>query len=63
MTKVFQVVKMGDSEWRVLATRSTHDKAENVVKQYIASDLLGTVYVTIIETWTNATPKPEWDED
>lgn len=43
MTKVFQIVKMGDGEWRVLATRSTHDKAENVVKRYIAPDLLGTV--------------------
>jgi hypothetical protein len=33
------------------------------VNRYVQPDMMGTVYVTIIEVWTNATPKPEWDED
>ncbi|MCK9567425.1 hypothetical protein M0R72_00580 [Candidatus Pacearchaeota archaeon] len=64
MIKVFQVVKIEmQDEWSVVATRSTREKAENVVKNAIQPDLMSTVYYTIIESYTNATPKAEWDRD
>ena len=64
MIKVFQVVKIEiQDEWSVVATRSTHEKAEKVIERAIQPDLMSTVYYTIIESYTNATPKPEWDED
>jgi len=64
MIKVFQVVKVAmRDEWSVVATRSTHEKAENVVNRSIQPDLMSTVYYTIIESYTNAKPQAEWDED
>lgn len=64
MIKVYQVVRVEmQDDWSVIATRSTHEKAENVVKRAIQPDLMSTVYYTIIESYTNAKPKPEWDED
>lgn len=68
MIKVFQVVKVSGcsgvrDSWAVVATRSTHEKAEKVIERAIQPDLMSTVYYTIIESYTNATPQPEWNKD
>ena len=63
MRKVFIVVKIGKDSFRVLFTRSTREKAENALKEYLAPDLLETVTCTILEAWTNSTPKPDEDHN
>lgn len=65
MTKVFQVYRIQNEgeEMRLMATRSTKEKAESFVGRYFAPDLMSKVCITILEVWTNAKPDPEWDED
>lgn len=62
MTKVYNVIRFYDNGIKILATKSTHEKAENFVKNFL-SKLIIDVHVSIIESWTNKDPIEDWDKD
>jgi hypothetical protein len=62
MNKVYNIIRFYDNGIKILATRSTYEKAENFAKKYL-SKLVIEVYISIMESWTNKEPVEDWDKD